>query len=272
MEHAVQLFATKGIESTSIQEITEHCGISKGAFYLSFKSKDELISYIIDYFMQQITIEIDQVVNGESNPQTKLYQYFLRSLTILYENLSFTKTFLKEQRQTVNEDFIKKISYYDQLINQSILQLLDELYGENINDIKYDLLITIKGFVSTYSQLLIFEQASFDFPLLAKSLVEKTNILATYTKTVVLTENTIQMIERAQLNIITFEQVMKELEELLAQVTEPLELETLTILKDQLNSPAPSQAIVTGMLNNLKPIPNYQWLIYIVKSYTQPNK
>ncbi|MFS8629945.1 MAG: TetR/AcrR family transcriptional regulator, partial [Bacillales bacterium] len=43
MERALELFAENGFEATSVQQITERCGISKGAFYLYFKSKDELI-------------------------------------------------------------------------------------------------------------------------------------------------------------------------------------------------------------------------------------
>lgn len=59
MEKAIELFAARGFESTSVQQITEHCGISKGAFYLSFKSKDELILEIIDYFMKRFTTGVD---------------------------------------------------------------------------------------------------------------------------------------------------------------------------------------------------------------------
>ena len=36
IEKAVELFAENGFESTSVQQITERCGISKGAFYLIF--------------------------------------------------------------------------------------------------------------------------------------------------------------------------------------------------------------------------------------------
>ena len=64
MEKALELFAEKGFESTSVQQITDHCGISKGAFYLSFKSKDELILALIDYFMMQFTSDIDYMVRN----------------------------------------------------------------------------------------------------------------------------------------------------------------------------------------------------------------
>ncbi len=39
IEMAMKLFATKGVNATSVQEIVTACGISKGAFYLYFKSK-----------------------------------------------------------------------------------------------------------------------------------------------------------------------------------------------------------------------------------------
>ncbi|KMP45761.1 TetR family transcriptional regulator, partial [Bacillus cereus] len=43
IESAMKLFATKGVNATSVQEIVTASGISKGAFYLYFKSKDELL-------------------------------------------------------------------------------------------------------------------------------------------------------------------------------------------------------------------------------------
>ena len=64
IEKSLELFAKQGFEATSIQQITEYCGISKGAFYLSFKSKDELILALIDHFMIQFTADADYVVTN----------------------------------------------------------------------------------------------------------------------------------------------------------------------------------------------------------------
>lgn len=55
MEKAIELFSKNGVESTSIQDITNACGISKGAFYLSFKSKDDLLVEITDYFIKNLS-------------------------------------------------------------------------------------------------------------------------------------------------------------------------------------------------------------------------
>ncbi|MDS8854874.1 TetR/AcrR family transcriptional regulator, partial [Streptococcus pneumoniae] len=64
LESALQLFAENGIEATSVQHITQEAGISKGAFYLSFPSKESLIKEIIDSFMKGFVADIDRVVNS----------------------------------------------------------------------------------------------------------------------------------------------------------------------------------------------------------------
>lgn len=53
IEMAMKLFATKGMSATSVQEIVTACGISKGAFYLYFKSKDELLLATLRYYYEK---------------------------------------------------------------------------------------------------------------------------------------------------------------------------------------------------------------------------
>ena len=50
----MKLFATKGVNATSVQEIVTACGISKGAFYLYFKSKEELLLATLRYYYDKI--------------------------------------------------------------------------------------------------------------------------------------------------------------------------------------------------------------------------
>ncbi|NNV07226.1 TetR/AcrR family transcriptional regulator [Geobacillus sp. C56-T2] len=58
MEAAVELFEEKGFKETSVQEIVEAVGATKGAFYYYYKSKEELlhdicVSYLDDLLCQQ---------------------------------------------------------------------------------------------------------------------------------------------------------------------------------------------------------------------------
>jgi AcrR family transcriptional regulator len=265
IEKAIELFATKGIEATSIQQITEQCGISKGAFYLSFKSKDELIDSIIDYFMQQITAEIDRVVRSNENPQVKLYNFYFTMFQLLTRYTDFAKVFISEQHSLINESLLEKIYYYDHLTNKTIISLLDEIYGSNIKSSKYDLLILIKGFINAYLQIVFSNRIRIDIEHLAHSLVEKTNLLAHHAKITVINESLYNIIQKPFHIEITNEQIFSEINKLIDYVDTSLEKESLCLLKDHLLMNPIKLAIVLGLLKNLEHNEHCQWLIYLVK-------
>lgn len=47
IEAATELFAVKGYEGTTVEELAEHAGYSRGAFYSNFANKEELMKVII---------------------------------------------------------------------------------------------------------------------------------------------------------------------------------------------------------------------------------
>ncbi|MCU9612357.1 TetR/AcrR family transcriptional regulator [Caldibacillus lycopersici] len=267
MEKAIELFAKQGIESTSVQQITELCGISKGAFYLSFKSKDELIVSIIDDFIKKITSDIDRVVNSPKNVQEKLYDFYLSSFKLLQDHREFAKMFIKEQLHTVNQALLNRINYYEQLTNQAMLRLLDELYGEKIKENKYDLLISMRGLTESYSKLFFTINVPLNLPLLARALVEKTNLLANHTSIVFLNENLVQQIKHPSTDYITITKIIQEIDRLKKIVTNQLESESLDILKNQLQNDVPTHAIILGLLQNIKNNEDCKWLVFMVEQY-----
>ena len=125
MEKALELFAKQGFEATSVQQITEHCGISKGAFYLSFKSKDELILALIDHFMIQFISDIDYIVNKSQMMMKNFYMNFIiQRFNSFQKHSDFAKVLMKEQMQSFNEEFIVKMHYYDSLLRE--VNLIDD--------------------------------------------------------------------------------------------------------------------------------------------------
>src|SRR5947209_9943840 len=47
-------FARKGLRSARIEDITSACGLSKGAFYLHFESKEALFGELVEAFFGEI--------------------------------------------------------------------------------------------------------------------------------------------------------------------------------------------------------------------------
>ncbi|MEK4229497.1 TetR/AcrR family transcriptional regulator [Solibacillus sp. FSL H8-0538] len=265
IDSAIELFAVRGIEATSVQQITEHCGISKGAFYLSFKSKDELILAMIDYFMKNIIEQIDQAVSHIKNPQEKLFLYYVSTFKVLERYAGFAELFIKEPVQTISEEFLEKVTFYENVSNKALLQLIDELYGELVEQTKYDLMIIIKGFIKSYAQVLYSLKKDFKLEELSKSLVEKTNILANHSKQTFVTETMVKMF--SQTGTVTKEAILEEIEELESNLTDPVELDSLTVLAEQLQLATPRPAIVNGMLANLKQNQQCNWCCYLIKNY-----
>src|SRR5690554_1033689 len=99
IEKALELFAEQGFEATSVQQITELCGISKGAFYLSFKSKDELIIALIDYFFTQSISDIDSLVRTCKVKEKMLYEFYYHTFHSFNKHSAFAKILMKEQIQ-----------------------------------------------------------------------------------------------------------------------------------------------------------------------------
>ncbi|NWQ42332.1 TetR/AcrR family transcriptional regulator [Bacillus sp. EB106-08-02-XG196] len=268
MEKAIELFAKQGFEATSVQQITEHCGISKGAFYLSFKSKDELIIEIIDHFMIQFTSEIDYLVRNAKDGENLLYKFYYAIFNSFQKHSDFGKILIKEQSRSFNEDFIVKMRYYDRLMDKTILSMVECLYGDDeVKEIKYDLVFCIKGFMSMYSQLFLFYNVPLDLDLLSKSLVEKTNLLARNSTIPFISKGLINVMEEPTLENFTKEKILLLMDQEIKEMEESIEKESLVLLKQQLHEPTFGRAIVKGLLKNIRNHPQTKWISYLLGSF-----
>ncbi len=269
MEKAIELFAKQGFEATSVQQITEHCGISKGAFYLSFKSKDELIIALIDHFMIQIISSIDYVVKSSEDSNELLYKFYYSTYHSFHKHSDFARMFMKEQTQTFNQEFISKTRYYDSLIDKIILTMIDRLYGESVKETKYDLLFCIKGFMRTYSELFLFYNVTLDLNLLSKSLVEKTNLLAKHTSIPFISQDLMKMFELSTFEELKQEQILELLEQKIEELEASIEKESLTLLKQHIVEQNLSRAIVKGLVENIRNHPHCRPVSYLLDRYFQ---
>lgn len=64
-ECAIDLFAQKGFDATSMREIAESVGIKKASMYSHFKSKDEILEKIVEYPLKRAFTVGEQGVDNE---------------------------------------------------------------------------------------------------------------------------------------------------------------------------------------------------------------
>jgi TetR/AcrR family transcriptional regulator, transcriptional repressor for nem operon len=66
------LFITKGITATTLEDITSRAGVSKGLFYLYFRSKEDLVLALQDQFSCRFAERIRAATAGQSDWPAKL--------------------------------------------------------------------------------------------------------------------------------------------------------------------------------------------------------
>lgn len=71
MHSAANVFARRGLQQASIDEVAEDAGFTKGAFYANFKSKEELFLAMLDERFAHRIGEIERVIAGHGSTSEK---------------------------------------------------------------------------------------------------------------------------------------------------------------------------------------------------------
>ncbi|WP_413378769.1 TetR/AcrR family transcriptional regulator [Alkalihalobacillus sp. 1P02AB] len=268
MEKALELFAEKGFDSTSVQQITDYCGISKGAFYLSFKSKDELIIAIIEHFTKEILFDIDQSVKQQTNNDQVIYDFYITTLKSLNKHADFTKILAKEPSHAFNQELIVILERFDRVLKEIISTVLVRAYRAQIEHSKFDLIYCVNGFISMYSRLFLYYRIPIDLEALANSLVEKTEILAKHVQVPFLTFDLDQFFKDKGNVEVTPEQLATLIEQKKTIMDDSIEKESLSLLQEQLmEQNLYSKAIIKGLCENIRLHPECKDLFYLLRIY-----
>ena len=267
MEKAWELFSEKGFESTSVQQITDRCGISKGAFYLSFKTKDELIFSMIDSYMQQFIADVDFVVRNEVEPQRILVEFYKCIFQRFNEQSQAARIFMNEQAITSDKELFKKVHAYETILTDTIIEMLKKCYGDKLHDTEYDLVYCIKGFLRISSELFLFHDVPIDLDKVAHSLAEKTDILAHYMTKPFITKEVAQIAECPFSQEISAERLIEILDSTISDLDESIERESLILLKEQVQQQTLSKAIIKGLIENIRHLANCKWTAYVLMKY-----
>ena len=88
-EAAMELFAQKGYDGTSVEEITSVVGIAKGTLYYHFTSKEEIFYFLVEEGMKLLKNSIEIKTSKMPNTLDKIKAILLIQIKIIvkYENL-----------------------------------------------------------------------------------------------------------------------------------------------------------------------------------------
>lgn len=125
-ETSMRLFAQKGYDATSIEEITATVGVAKGTLYYHFSSKEEIFNFLVEEGMKLLNNSIEIKVSKLENSLDKLRAIILIQIKIIAKYEDFMTIVLSqiwgnEARNIMCKDFvINYIKTIEKLIQEGI--------------------------------------------------------------------------------------------------------------------------------------------------------
>lgn len=109
IKQSILLFAQKGFGQTSIQDIVDSLGVTKGTFYYYFSSKEELLNDIHITYIQNLLERQNHILsNTVKTYKEKLSDIVGILITDIKENGPSARVYFRELMH-LNEDNVKEI-------------------------------------------------------------------------------------------------------------------------------------------------------------------
>ena len=91
-EKGGELFGSYGVRKTNVEELARAAGISKGAFYLFYESKEELFFELLEQFEAQYQAAmLKWIVESQAPPRERMKELLLKALAVRQESALFAR-------------------------------------------------------------------------------------------------------------------------------------------------------------------------------------
>jgi AcrR family transcriptional regulator len=170
---AIKLFGMRDYHTTSVQDIVNLAGVSKGAFYQHFHSKDELLLSIFNHYFERLRTELQEAQSDRlSTPRELLIKGIELHCQLILENQNFLCMMVKGTAFT--EKAISEVMARESLeIIRWFQGRIIELYGSDIEAHSMDCASMLNGCLKEYFFFFIFCDCPIDGAKLSVYLVDR---------------------------------------------------------------------------------------------------
>ncbi|SEN39958.1 DNA-binding transcriptional regulator, AcrR family [Mesobacillus persicus] len=172
-DSGMKLFASKGYHRTSIQEITNEAGVSKGSFYVYFQSKEEFMLTAYQHFYSQMKERIERVRQVDLSPKESLAKQINVWMQYIYDHKDFIMMHLRENISIAGsvDELTQKIkvdSYHWMREN------IEAIYGpEEMKPNLVDTVIQLEGLLQSYLKWKLHDEVDIEIEKLGPFLVRR---------------------------------------------------------------------------------------------------
>ncbi|MCM3698691.1 TetR/AcrR family transcriptional regulator [Paenibacillus macerans] len=173
MQSAIRLFAEKGYQATSIQDIADDCSIAKGSLYKHFGSKEELYISILEKRQQDMIDAVDRIRKMQL-PKRETYLEELACQFDFYIKHGYYISRDHNELPPVNNDKIENVlSRMRRSMFLYYQDILTRQYGQSIEQWKWDAAAMLSGLIREYTFHLLFGYMPIDKKELALFIAER---------------------------------------------------------------------------------------------------
>ena len=130
------MFARQGYHGATVEEIVAEAGVSKGAFYFHYPSKEALFLRLVESFAERLASDVQAAVSSTSGAQARVEAALSAGVRVFSAHPELARVFLVEaagvspqferRRRALSERFTQLIGLYlDQAVREGDIPPLD---------------------------------------------------------------------------------------------------------------------------------------------------
>lgn len=262
LDKAIHLFAKKGFHQTSIQEIADECGISKGSIYSYFHSKDALLIESLNYFFSQIEMKFQKIDKLNISSKEKLVKQLAVIFEKVYEYKQIMLTEAYMQKMPLNEKIKKALLRQQMKLRKNYFNRLVNVYGKKIVSHAWDLVVILEGMFYSFSGMFFVKEKKLQSEKLSRYLVSRMDDLVKgileKKESVIFTNK--EMNDYSLLTDFSKKERKERIDGLLTKIKNIfMEQEcdkncimSVEVLEEELERAEPREVVIDGMLQNIE--------------------
>jgi AcrR family transcriptional regulator len=274
IEASIKLFASKGFNATSVQEIVNECDISKGAFYLYFKSKEALLLAIMKYYFEMIRDQVDLIEDEELPPYEKFRKQLEFQLVEVWKHKEFIIMQIRENAMPFNEDIHALLHEMKVHTYEFYKRRLTAIYGKEIEPYFWDLSLIIQGILKSYLEVVMLDKIEMDFKYLSIFILKRLDdvvhgLLKSGDKPVLSPEKLAPLLKAMEAASLNEERLLRMIDEHLRNVQDENGRVSLEVIKEEILKDETRPIVIKGMIVNIENDPSLSGLAEKIREYYQ---
>jgi len=129
MEAALEVFSAQGFRATTLDQVAEAAGVTKGAIYHYFKGKEDLLLQAMSHWLDTKMLNLDQPIFEAEGPASTKLRLLVRHMWARWQDPK-TLSFFRLMEGELVPEFPEVVREWHQERIQPILGMLAEIVEE----------------------------------------------------------------------------------------------------------------------------------------------